>query len=31
VLEIEEETGLTVFSFPKLDEYFISFKMEALG
>ena len=29
--EIEEETGLTVFSFPKLDEYFISFKMEALG
>jgi DNA-binding Lrp family transcriptional regulator len=31
VREIEAETGFTVFCFPKLDEYFISFKMEALG
>ncbi len=26
---IEAETGLPVFSFPKLDEYFVGFKMEA--
>jgi DNA-binding Lrp family transcriptional regulator len=28
---IEVETGLAVFCFPKLDEYFVGFKMEASG